>query len=93
MAERVNASHILLNDQKKANEVLQMIRGGERFADMAKKYSKCPSKKKGGDLGWFKKGEMVKEFEKAAFGGEKGSVVGPVRTEFGWHLIRINDLK
>ncbi|MCL1905114.1 MAG: peptidyl-prolyl cis-trans isomerase [Methanomassiliicoccaceae archaeon] len=93
MAKQVNASHILVKTEKKAAELRERIYGGELFADIAKKYSECPSGKKGGDLGWFSRGQMVKEFEDAAFAAEKGAVVGPVRTEFGWHLILIKDVK
>jgi peptidyl-prolyl cis-trans isomerase C len=92
MAE-VNAAHILVETEKKALEIRERVYGGESFADMAKKYSSCPSGKKGGDLGWFGRNQMVAEFEKAAFAGKKGEVVGPVRTKFGWHLILVKDLK
>jgi Parvulin-like peptidyl-prolyl isomerase len=93
MAKEVNASHILVSTEKKALDVREMIYGGEKFGDMAKKYSSCPSGKKGGDLGWFSRGMMVKPFEDAAFSADKGAVVGPVRTEFGWHLIYVKDVK
>jgi peptidyl-prolyl cis-trans isomerase C len=93
MTKQVNAAHILVETEKKAAEIRELVYGGEKFADMAKKYSKCPSGKKGGDLGWFGRGQMVQEFEKAAFSAEKGAVVGPIRTEFGWHLILIKDTK
>ena len=93
MAKQVNASHILVSTEKKALEVREMIYGGEKFSDMAKKYSSCPSGKKGGDLGWFSKGSMVAAFENAAFSADKGAVVGPVKTEFGWHLIYVKDVK
>ena len=69
------------------------IEKGENFADLAKRFSKCPSKAKGGDLGWFGKGQMVPEFETAAFAASKGAVVGPVKTEFGYHIILVKDLK
>lgn len=93
MAKQVNASHILVDTEKKANEIKEMIYGGEKFSDMAKKYSSCPSKKNGGELGWFGRGEMVAAFENAAFSADKGAVVGPVKTEFGWHLIYVKDVK
>ncbi len=93
MAKEVNAAHILVDTEKKALEIKEMIYGGEKFSDMAKKYSKCPSKKQGGDLGWFSRGDMVEPFENAAFSSEKGAVAGPVRTEFGWHLIYVRDVK
>ncbi len=93
MVKQVNASHILVDKEKKAKEIHERINGGEIFEDMAKKYSNCPSGKKGGSLGWFKEGAMVKEFDKAAFGGQEGTVIGPIHTQFGWHLIKINGKK
>lgn len=60
---------------------------------LATQFSECPSKKNGGDLGWFGRGQMVREFELAAFNGDKGTVVGPVKTEFGWHVIKVLDKK
>ena len=93
MTKQVNAAHILVKTEKKAEEIKERVYGGESFADMAKKYSECPSGRKGGDLGWFGRGQMVKEFENAAFASGKGAVAGPVRTEFGWHLILIKDVK
>ncbi|MDR2866483.1 MAG: peptidyl-prolyl cis-trans isomerase [Methanomassiliicoccaceae archaeon] len=93
MTKQVNAAHILVDTEKKAKDIRELAYGGEKFADLAKKYSKCPSGRKGGDLGWFGRGSMVREFENAAFSAEKGAIVGPVRTEFGWHLILIKDTK
>jgi peptidyl-prolyl cis-trans isomerase C len=89
MPQQVHAAHILVDKEEKANELLGKINSGESFGELAKHHSKCPSGKKGGDLGWFGKGMMVKEFENAAFSGQKGSTVGPVKTQFGWHLIKI----
>jgi Parvulin-like peptidyl-prolyl isomerase len=93
MVKQVNAAHILVKSEKEAAEIKNKIAGGEKFADMAKKYSSCPSGKKGGDLGWFGKGQMVAPFEKAAFEASKGNIVGPVKTDFGWHLILVKDQK
>ncbi|HHT75359.1 MAG TPA: peptidylprolyl isomerase [Methanomassiliicoccaceae archaeon] len=93
MATEVRAAHILVDDQAKAYELLARIKSGESFEAIAKQYSKCPSKGKGGDLGYFGKGQMVKRFEDAAFRGKKGEVVGPVKTEFGYHLIKIIDTR
>jgi peptidyl-prolyl cis-trans isomerase C len=93
MVKEVRAAHILVAKEDKAKELLQMIKGGADFADLARRYSTCPSGRKGGDLGWFKKGMMVKEFEDAAFSHAKGEVVGPVRTQFGWHIIQVLDQK
>jgi len=91
MAEQVHAAHILVKSEAQANELLSKINAGESFSDLAKKHSTCPSGKQGGDLGWFGGGQMVQEFEMAAFEGPKGKTVGPVKTQFGWHLIKIID--
>lgn len=93
MVKSVNASHILVSNARDAEGIMIRLSKGEDFAGLAKRFSKCPSKSKGGNLGWFSKGEMVPEFEKACFEGQKGQVVGPVKTEFGYHIILINDQK
>ncbi len=93
MVSKVNAAHILVKDKKTAEDLLQKMKVGAKFSDLAKKNSICPSGKAGGDLGWFGPGQMVPEFEKAAFDGAKGAIVGPVRTNFGYHLIFIKDKK
>lgn len=85
----VNASHILVSNSKDAENIMARLSKGENFEDLAKRFSKCPSKSKGGNLGWFKKGDMVPEFEKACFEGKTGDIVGPVKTEFGYHIIKI----
>lgn len=93
MPTKVNASHILVKSEDKAKEILEQIKEGTSFADLAMQHSLCPSKKKGGNLGWFGHGQMVKEFEKAAFTTKKGQLAGPVKTQFGWHIIKVNDTK
>jgi len=93
MVKSVNASHILVPNAREAEGIMIRLSKGEDFADLAKRFSRCPSKQKGGNLGWFGKGDMVPEFEKACFAAEKGQIVGPVKTEFGFHIILINDLK
>ena len=93
MVKSVNASHILVANARDAEGIMIRLSKGEDFAQLAKRFSKCPSKSKGGILGWFSKGEMVPEFEKACFEGQKGQIVGPVKTEFGYHIIMINDQK
>ena len=93
MSKKVSAAHILVKTEKEAKDILIKINNGEKFEDLAKKYSTCPSGKKGGDLGWFGRGDMVAPFETAAFSATKGAVVGPVKTDFGWHLILVKDLK
>jgi peptidyl-prolyl cis-trans isomerase D len=78
--------------KKKASMVLEKARGGEDFADLAKKYSEGPSAQKGGDLGYFGKGRMVKPFEEAAFKMKKGEISELVRTQFGYHIIKVEDV-
>lgn len=90
----VKAKHILTDSEDKCAEILQMIQNEEKtFEDAAKEFSTCPSKERGGDLGEFSRGQMVKEFEDAAFDAEIGHVVGPVKTQFGYHLIKVEDKK
>jgi parvulin-like peptidyl-prolyl isomerase len=93
MVSQVRASHILVKSEKEANEIAQKIKIGDDFGALAKQYSTCPSKAKGGDLGFFGKGQMVKEFETAAFNMKKGEVSKPVKSQFGWHLIKVTDQK
>jgi len=93
MVNEVHAAHILVKSESEARDLLTRVNSGEKFPDLAKKFSQCPSGKNGGDLGWFGRNMMVKEFENAAFSGAKGQVVGPVKTQFGWHLISILDQK
>ena len=88
--ETVSAKHILVDSEEKCNEILASINAGEKtFEDAAKECSTCPSGQRGGDLGEFGRGQMVKEFEDAAFAAEIGQVVGPVQTQFGCHLIKV----
>jgi peptidyl-prolyl cis-trans isomerase C len=91
MARKINASHILVKTEQEARAVRYDITHGKSFEEIAKKESLCPSGKKGGSLGWFGRGMMVKEFEDACFKARKGDILGPVKTKFGWHIIRIND--
>lgn len=91
--KQVRAKHILVEKEVQAKEILSEIKAGKSFEDAAKEYSTCPSKEKGGDLGYFKKGQMVPEFEKAAFEGAVGEITGPVKTQFGYHLILVEDKK
>lgn len=92
MTSKVRASHILVKDEKTANSVMDEYASGIRFETLAKKYSSCPSKKNGGDLGWFGKGDMVKSFETAAFNAEPGELV-KCKSEFGWHVILVTARK
>lgn len=91
MVNRVNASHILVKTETEALAMLTYMKQGRSFEELAKERSMCPSGKRGGSLGWFSRGQMVKEFEVAAFAAKKGDIVGPVKTQFGWHLIKIVD--
>ncbi len=92
--EQVKASHILVASEDQAIEILAMLEGGEKtFEEAAKEFSNCPSKEKGGELGFFARGQMVKEFEEAAFALEAGNMSEPVKTEYGWHIIRVDEKK
>lgn len=82
------ASHILVKDQRKAEELYERAKKGESFQSLAHQYSTCPSKEKGGDLGWFSEGQMVPPFENAVRKMGTGSISRPVRTQFGWHIIK-----
>lgn len=89
--EMVSAKHILVESEEKAQEVLNKIKEGMTFEDAAKEFSSCPSNAQGGDLGRFGKGQMVPEFEEAAFNLEIGKVSEPVKTQFGYHLIKVSE--
>ncbi|MGE0616642.1 MAG: peptidylprolyl isomerase [Bacteriovoracia bacterium] len=88
MSSTVSASHILVEKEFEAQDLLKKLEAGEAFEALAKTFSKCPSGRNGGALGTFGKGQMVKEFETAAFALQPGEVSGPVRTQFGFHLIK-----
>ncbi len=88
MSTKVRASHILVEKQSQALKVLEELKAGADFRELAKKYSTCPSGKKGGDLGQFGRGQMVREFEQAAFVLKTGQVSEPVKTQFGYHIIK-----
>jgi parvulin-like peptidyl-prolyl isomerase len=90
---QVRASHILVKEAKLAQELKSKIEGGESFEAMARQHSSCPSKAKGGDLGWFSQGQMVKPFEDAAFSLSEGKISDPVQTQFGYHLIKVTGKK
>lgn len=83
----VSARHILVKSEEEGNEVLKAIEGGLDFSEAAQKYSTCPSKERGGDLGSFGRGRMVPEFEEAAFNLNEGEMSGLVQTQFGFHII------
>ena len=88
--ESVSARHILVESEEKAKDILAKIEKGEMtFEDAAKAFSSCPSSQQGGDLGEFGRGQMVPEFDTACFEMEVGEVRGPVQTQFGFHLIKL----
>lgn len=88
--ESAKAKHILVETEEEAKEALKEIEEGLSFGDVAKKYSTCPSKEAGGDLGEFTRGKMVPEFEEAAFAMEEGTISDPVKTQFGYHIIELD---
>ena len=83
------ARHILVNTEEECLKLKNEIEAGTDFSESAKKYSKCPSGAEGGSLGEFHPGQMVPEFDKVVFNEEIGKVHGPVKTQFGYHLIEI----
>ena len=87
--ESAVASHILVDTEEKAREILAEIKNGLDFAEAANKYSNCPSKSQGGNLGEFTRGRMVPEFENATFAMEVGQISEPVQTQFGYHIIKL----
>ncbi|WP_373897163.1 peptidylprolyl isomerase [Haloimpatiens sp. FM7315] len=91
--ETVSAKHILVDTEEEATKIADEIKNGLSFEEAAGKYSKCPSKAQGGSLGNFARGQMVPEFEDAAFSLEIGVVSMPVKTQFGYHLIKVEDKK
>ena len=93
MSTQARASHILVKTQEQADQIMKRLTGGEEFDKVARRFSSCPSGKQGGDLGWFGKGMMVPEFEKIAFEEQVGKVVGPVKTQFGYHIIKVTGRK
>jgi len=88
---KIRCSHILVEKHPKAQEILSELNSGVDFSELARRYSVCPSKKKGGDLGFFAKGQMVKEFERAAFKLKNGEISDIVKTQFGYHIIKRTD--
>ena len=93
MTTFVKASHLLVKTEEEALKLKEEIAAGKDFATVAQEVSLCPSGQNGGDLGYFTKGQMVKEFEDAAFSMEIGEVSNPIKTQFGYHLIYLTDKK
>lgn len=89
--ESIMASHILVEDEEQANNIVKEIKEGLSFEDAALKYSTCPSKQQGGNLGEFGRGQMVPEFDKAAFEMEVGPISDPIKTDFGYHIIKVSN--
>ena len=88
---QASARHILVDNEAKCNELKAEIEGGRDFAEVAREHSSCPSGKQGGELGTFGPGQMVPEFDKAVFEGDVGKVQGPVKTQFGYHLLEVTE--
>ena len=86
-----SARHILVESEELCSELKQRIADGEDFAAIAREYSSCPSGAQGGDLGSFGKGMMVREFDEVVFSADLNSVQGPVKTQFGYHLLEVTD--
>ena len=92
--EQTDTSHILVDSEEECKEIHKKIVNNEiTFEDAAKTHSKCPSKEKGGNLGSFPKGQMVPEYEAVAFSMKKDEISEPVKTQFGYHIIKLNDKK
>lgn len=91
MADEIKASHILVETEAEAISLKEEILSGKSFEDVAAENSLCPSGANGGDLGFFGRGQMVSEFENAAFDLNIGEISDPVRTNFGWHLIVVTE--
>lgn len=86
---RASARHILVADQSQCEELKTQIEGGADFAEVAKQHSTCPSSSRGGELGEFGPGQMVREFDEVVFSAPVGEVQGPVKTQFGYHLVEV----
>lgn len=89
--EMVNAKHILVESEEKAQQVIAEIKNGKAFEEAAEEFSSCPSKAQGGNLGNFGRGQMVPEFEEAAFNLQIGELSKPVKTQFGYHIIKVEE--
>ncbi len=86
---KASARHILVDTEAQCEELKKKIESGADFAEIAKQHSKCPSGRRGGDLGEFSPGQMVKEFDEVVFSAALNQVHGPVKTQFGYHLLEI----
>jgi len=88
---QASARHILVSDESECRSIKEQIANGADFADLAKQHSQCPSGQRGGDLGQFGPGQMVKEFDEVVFSAPIGEVQGPVQTQFGYHLLEVTE--
>lgn len=86
---QASARHILVDTEEACQELKTQIESGVDFAELAKEHSSCPSGKSGGELGTFGPGQMVKEFDEVVFSADVGAVQGPVKTQFGFHLVEV----
>lgn len=89
MAKKATARHILVNTEAQCNELKAAIEGGADFAEIARQHSGCPSGRDGGNLGSFGPGQMVREFDVVVFSAPLNVVQGPVKTQFGYHLLEV----
>ncbi|MHA3978121.1 peptidylprolyl isomerase [Halovulum sp. GXIMD14794] len=88
-----NASHILVETEEEAQTIVEELEGGADFAELATEKSTGPSGPRGGELGWFGQGAMVPEFEEAVISLEPGTISAPVQTQFGWHVVKLNETR
>ena len=88
---QASARHILVETEDQCNQLVTDLNNGGDFAALASEHSKCPSGQQGGELGSFGPGQMVKEFDEAVFNGEVGAVQGPIKTQFGYHVLQVTE--
>lgn len=89
---KAKARHILVDSEAACSDLIKQINDGAEFSDLAKQHSSCPSgKQSGGDLGEFSPGQMVPEFDTACFEGNVGDVQGPIKTQFGYHVVQVTE--
>lgn len=88
---QASARHILVDTEEQCRELKTQIENGADFAELAKEHSNCPSGRSGGELGTFGPGQMVREFDEVVFSADVGSVQGPVKTQFGYHLVEVTE--
>ena len=88
---QATARHILVDSETKCQNLIDELKGGADFAALAKEHSSCPSSREGGNLGTFSPGQMVAEFNTACFEGNVGEVQGPIKTQFGYHVVEVTE--